>query len=100
VKIVAAKVRGRAATVTLRAPAAGKVRLSGKGMKAKTTTFSAAGTRVVRLKLSKRGSATLKRKRKLLVRLAASYSPATAATAGGEPVKRSVSRKRVSFRRR
>lgn len=100
VKILAAKVRGRVATVTVRAPAAGRVTLSGKGVAKKTTTFKAAGTQVVRVKLSKAGAASLQRKRKLVVRLTASYAPATGTTAGGEPVKSSKSRKRVSFRRR
>jgi hypothetical protein len=100
VKIVAAKVGARSAKLTLRAPAAGTVRLTGKGLARKTVTFAGAGTKAVRVPLSRSGRKSLHRHRKLLVRVSASYAPATGAAAGGEPVKPSVSRKRVAFRSR
>jgi hypothetical protein len=99
VKIVAAKAGRRTAKVTLRAPAPGKVRLTGKGLVKRTVAVGEA-TQVVRMKLSRAGLRSLRKKRKLVVRITASYTPATGARAGGEPVKPSSSRARVSFRKR
>jgi hypothetical protein len=100
VKIVAAKARAKTARVTLRAPAAGRVRLTGKGIARRTITFAGAGRKVVRVTLTRAGVRSLGRHRRLLVRLTAAYAPASAAVAGGEPVKPSASRKRVAFRKR
>lgn len=97
VKIVAAKAKGRSATVTLRAPGGGTVRLTGRGLAKRTVTVRQA-TQAVRMKLSRAGAASLRRKRKLVVRITASYTPAAGTTGGGEPLKRSASRARVSFR--
>ena len=100
VKLVAAKAGSRSARLTVRAPAAGIVRLTGKGLGRRTLTFTSAGTKAVRVRLSRTGLRSLRKHHKLLVRVSASYAPATSASAGGEPVKPSVSRTRISFRAR
>jgi hypothetical protein len=99
-KIVSGKVGSRTVKLKLRSPAAGKLRLTGKGLVKRTITISGAGTRDVRMRLTHAGMRSLRKKRKLLVRITAAYSPAAGATAGGQPVKRSASRKRVAFRSR
>jgi hypothetical protein len=98
VKIAAAKVGRKTVKVTVRSPAPGKVRVTGKGLVARTISVNGQGLRNLRMKLSHSGAKTLRRRHKLLVRLSASYAPATGASAGGQPVKASVSRKRVVFR--
>ena len=98
VKLVSSKVRRTSAVLTLRAPAAGRVRLTGKGLASKGVTFSAAGTKQVRVSLTKSGIRALRRHRKkLVVRATATYAPVAGATAGGEPVKGSHSRMRLAF---
>ena len=86
VAIVRTKVKGRVATVTVRVPAAGTVRLSGKGLKVAKRRTTAAGLIKMKLKLSKRGVAALKAKRrhhkKLAVRLTARFAPSKGASAG------------------
>jgi hypothetical protein len=99
VRIAAAKAKGRTVKLTLRAPAGGKVRLTGKGLVKRTVRVSEAAS-VVRMKLSRSGLRSLRKKRKLVVRITAAYTPAAGTAAGGEPVKPSSSRKRVSFRTR
>jgi hypothetical protein len=99
VKLVSAKAGRYAATFTLRSPAAGKVRLTGKGLVKKTVIVGGAGTRTVKLKLSRAGNRIVKRKGKLVIRVTAKYSPAAGSTVGDQAVKPSSSRKRVSFRR-
>jgi hypothetical protein len=99
VKIVSAKVGRRSVKVTLRAPAGGRVRLTGKGLVKRTVTVSEATT-AVRMKLSRAGLRSLRKKHRLLVRITAKYSPAAGTSAGGEPVKPSASRARVRFRTR
>lgn len=99
VKIVSAKARGRTVRLALRAPAGGKVRLTGKGLVKQSVVMTEA-TRVVRMKLSRSGLSALRKTHKLLVRITASYAPAAGTTAGGEPVKPSSSRARVRFRSR
>jgi hypothetical protein len=100
VKILAAKASHRTAKVTLRVPAGGKVRLTGKGLAKRTVSINQAGPQVVRLKLTRSGLRSLRKKHKLVVRITAKYLPAAGTSAGGEPVKPSVSRKRVTFRKR
>jgi hypothetical protein len=100
VKILAAKAGGRTAKVTLRVPAGGKVRLTGKGLARRTVSINQAGPQVVRMKLTRSGLKSLRKKHKLLVRITAAYSPAAGTNAGGEAVKPSSSRKRVVFRRK
>ena len=99
VKVVAVKARGRTARVTLRAPAGGKVTLTGRGLVKRTVTVNEA-TSVVRMKLSRSGARSLRKKRKLVVRVTAAYTPAAGTSAGGEAVKPSSSRARVTFRSR
>jgi hypothetical protein len=99
VKIVSAKASGRSVKVTLRAPAGGKVRLTGKGLVKRTVNVNEA-TQVVRMKLSRAGLRSLRKKHKLVVRITAAFAPAAGTSAGGEPVKPSSSRKRVTFRKR
>jgi hypothetical protein len=100
VKIVTAKVRRHVASFTVSAPAGGSARMTGKGLAKKRLTFSAAGTKVVRMKLTRSAVRSLRRRHKLVVRVTATYAPAANATAGGQAVTGSQSRKRVAFRKR
>jgi hypothetical protein len=79
VAIVSHKVKGGVATVLVTLPAAGKVRLSGKGVSSETRKAGKAERITLRVKLSKAGSASLRRHhRRLKVTLIASFK----ATAG------------------
>jgi hypothetical protein len=82
VEITDTRVRGRAATVTLRAPAAGVVTLSGKGLATKKVRLDAAKTVTVDVALARSGLAALRNaKRRLTLRVRAAYAPAAGAPA-------------------
>src|SRR4051794_35172022 len=98
VKIVAAKVRRHTAVLTVRSPADGRIRLTGKGIAKRSVSINGAGLRKMRVSLTKAGLRTLARKHKLVVQTTASYTPAAGASSGGQAVKGSRSRKRITFR--
>ena len=81
VAIVSHKAKGGVATVLVKLPAAGKLTLSGKGVTSETRNAGNAERITLRVKLSKAGSASLrKHHRRLEVTLTASFH-ATAGTA-------------------
>jgi hypothetical protein len=107
VQITKASVKKRTTTFTVRIPAAGAVTLSGKGVKKVRKTFKAAGAYTVKTALSKSGVKALKKalankkkkRRKLNVTLKAAFAPQRGATAGGEAVKASSAKRKVTFKR-
>jgi hypothetical protein len=83
----------------VRAPAAGVVTLSGKGLAGKKLAFDAAKTVNVRLALAKSGVAALRKaKRKLTLGMRAAFSPAPGASAGGEAVTASSASAHLIFK--
>jgi hypothetical protein len=66
VKVTRVKVKGKALLVTVSASAAGKVRISGRGLK-KTTKTVAAGTHQIRVPLTNRGRSMHKHHKKTTV---------------------------------
>ena len=104
VAVLARKVSGKRASVTLRVPSAGRVTLSGKGVRTTTVSARGAGTVTAHVTLSSSGAKTLRknaaRHRALVVRLRAAFTPAQGAAAGGEPVIKSSRLARLIFRSR
>lgn len=98
--VVSKTVARKSALLTLRTPAAGRIRLSGKGIQMKTVSTSGAGTILARVRLSKSGVKSLLRKRSLAVRLSAAYVPVSGASAGGQPVHASKRLVHLRFRAR
>lgn len=81
IAIVSHKVKGSVATILIKVPAAGKLTLSGKGVTTETRKAGKAERITLRVKLSKAGSASLrKHRRRLKVTLTASFK-ATVGTA-------------------
>jgi hypothetical protein len=84
VKILSAKVKGRTATLKVRVPGAGRVTFTGKGLKKATRKATKAGTFTFKVKLAKSGAARLKalerKKKKLSVKLSASFKPTKGAS--------------------
>jgi hypothetical protein len=81
VKITAHKVKGHVATITVQAPAAGKVTLSGTGLTSVSKTVKKAGKLTLKVGLSKAGVSSLGRHHgKLKVKLNAAFKPATASS--------------------
>jgi hypothetical protein len=80
------KVNGDIATIVLRVPAAGRVRLSGRDMKSNVRNVLRAQRLVLKMKLAKAGIASLRHRheRSLKVRLKAAFAPVhgTHATSG------------------
>lgn len=80
IAILRSKVKGTTATLTLRAPGAGTVSVSGKGLKTVKRALKA-GTTKVKLTLTKKGVAALKARRrhhkKLSVNVTARFAPAS-----------------------
>jgi uncharacterized repeat protein (TIGR01451 family) len=76
VKITGHKVTGDAAMVTVQAPAAGKLTLSGTGLGSVSRTVKKAGKVTLKVKLSKTGVSSLgKHHQKLKVKLKAAFKP-------------------------
>jgi hypothetical protein len=90
VAIVRSKVKRQTATVTLRVPSAGSVKVTGKFLKAVKRSTTAAGTTTVKVKLTKKGAAVLrsrqKRNKKLPIRITARFTP----PAGGAKVSKAL----------
>lgn len=81
VRILAYKTNGARATIVFQAPAAGRLTLRGDGIRPKTLSVRKAGRLTVRVKLSRAGSAALrKRHRRLAVELHASFRAVSGAT--------------------
>ena len=107
VQILSAKVSKRAATLKVRVPAAGSIKVSGKGMKTVRKTASAAGTFTLRTKLTKAGvkklrkalKAKKKSKRRLVVSLKASYAPKKGSSVAGEAVRGGSASKKLTFKK-
>jgi hypothetical protein len=104
ITVLAKKVSGQRASVTLRVPSAGRVTLSGKGLRTTTVGVKDAGTVVAKVSLSKSGAKAMRklgaRRRALVVRLRAAFTPAQGAAAGGQPVAASSDLARLIFRKR
>lgn len=74
IAIVSHKVKGSVATILIKVPTAGKLTLSGKGVTTETRKAGKAERITLRVKLSKAGSASLrKHRRRLKVTLTASF---------------------------
>ena len=99
VRITRARVKGRVATLTIRVPAGGRVTVTGKGVKRVRKNAAAAGSQTLRAKLSRKGVASLRKKRRLPVRLRATFVPKKGAVVGGEAVRSSTATRTVRFRR-
>jgi hypothetical protein len=81
IAIVSHKVKGSVATVLVKVPAAGKLTLSGKGVTTEIRKAGKAERIALRVKLSKAGSASLRRhRRRLKVTLTASFKAVGTAT--------------------
>jgi hypothetical protein len=78
VAILASKVKGRTATLTLRVPGSGSVKVTGKLLKGVKRT-TAAGRATVKLSLTKKGAAVLRSRQKhhkaLPIRVTARFTP-------------------------
>jgi hypothetical protein len=107
VQITKLSVKRRAATLSVRVPAAGSVTVTGKGLKKVKKAYKAGGTYKITTKLTKTGTKALKKalkakkksKRKLARTLKAAYAPAKGTNAGGEAVKGSSATRKVTFKR-
>jgi hypothetical protein len=105
--ITKSSVKKRTATLRLRVPAPGTVKVSGKGLKTVRKSYGKAGTYTVRTKLTKTGVKSLKRalrrkrkaQRKLVLKATASYAPKKGSAVAGEAVKASRASKRLTFKR-
>jgi hypothetical protein len=76
IKIIAAKVKGAMAALTLEVPSAGRLTVSGPGLKQAEQTFKQAGNLTMHIGPSSAGLASLHRHHgKLKVKLTASYTP-------------------------
>jgi len=75
VKVVSAKVKGATASLTVRVPAAGRLTISGSGMKHAGMTVRRAGNVTVEVGLTRAGLASLHSHHRLKVRLRASFTP-------------------------
>jgi hypothetical protein len=107
VQITKLAVKKRTATLTLRVPAPGTVTVTGKGLKRARGSFARAGTYKLKTKLTKKGVKALKKvlrakkksKRKLVVKVAASYSPKAGSTVAGQAVKASKATRKATFKK-
>jgi hypothetical protein len=86
------KVKGHTATLTVKVPAAGRISVSGKGIKTVKRSVSKASTVTLRIRLSGKGLATLSRKSRLKIKLRVGF----VAKAGSPGSKASVT---VTFKR-
>jgi hypothetical protein len=77
VKVISAKVKGTTASLTVRVPAAGRLVVSGSGLKHAGMTVRRAGNVTVQVGLSRAGLASLHRHHRLKVRLKASFTPSS-----------------------
>jgi hypothetical protein len=77
VKVVSAKVKGATAALTLQAPAAGRLTVSGSGLKQAHMTLKRAGNATVQVGLTRAGLASLHSHHRLKVRLKASFTPSS-----------------------
>ncbi|HEY5045170.1 MAG TPA: hypothetical protein VII53_04870 [Solirubrobacteraceae bacterium] len=75
VKVISAKVRGATASLTVQAPAAGRLTISGSGLKQAGRMLKQAGKTTVDVRLSRAGLASLYSHHRLKVRLTASFTP-------------------------
>ncbi|HEX4735479.1 MAG TPA: hypothetical protein VH247_13760 [Thermoleophilaceae bacterium] len=106
-KVTGAKVVKRKATITVRLPAPGRVKLFGPGLKTVTRNFAAAGTYKVKMSLSKKGVRSLKKKlkakkkskRKLVLKMKANYTPKAGSIAGGAKVPSGSGSKKLTFKK-
>jgi hypothetical protein len=106
-KVTGAKVVKRKATITMRLPAPGRVKLFGPGLKSVTKNYAAAGTYKVKMSLSKKGVRALekrlkikkKSKRKLVLKMRANYTPKAGSTAGGAKVPGGSGSKKLTFKK-
>jgi hypothetical protein len=107
VQITKVSVKKRTATLSVRVPAPGTVTITGKGLVKVKKTFAKAGTYKIKTKLTKTGvkvfkkklKAKKKSKRKLVVKVSASYSPKKGSTAAGEALKASKASKSLTFKK-
>jgi hypothetical protein len=77
VKVVSAKVKGTTASLTVHAPAAGRLAVSGSGLKRVGRMLKQAGKTTVELGLTRAGLASLHSRHRLKVRLKASFTPSS-----------------------
>jgi hypothetical protein len=75
VKVVSAKVKGATASLTVQAPAAGRLTVSGSGLKQAARTLKQAGKTTVEVGLTRAGLASLHSHHRLKVKLKASFMP-------------------------
>jgi hypothetical protein len=84
-QVTAHHTTSRRATITVRTPAAGTVKLSGRYLRAAAVRFAGASSRKLRIRLTKAGRAVIKRlhaeHRKLRVRVSVSFTAHKAASA-------------------
>ena len=94
VKIVKAKVKGTAAALSVRAPAAGRVTITGPGLRRATRTVTARSRFSVKVGLSGKGLESLRRSRRagkrLRVKAKASFAPAAGAGANASKAGRTL----------
>jgi hypothetical protein len=76
-KIVSHRVRGRIATLVMQVPAAGKLTLSGSGVRAMNRQADRPERITLRVTLSRAGASSLRRHHRLHVRLLASFKPSS-----------------------
>ncbi|HEY5045175.1 MAG TPA: hypothetical protein VII53_04895 [Solirubrobacteraceae bacterium] len=77
VKVISAKVKGATASLTVRVPAAGRLAVSGSGLKHAGMTVRRAGNVTVQIGPTTAGLASLHRHHRLKVRLKASFTPSS-----------------------
>jgi len=77
VKVTAAKVKGATASLTLQAPAAGRLAVSGSGLKQAARTLKQAGKTTIQVGLTRAGLTSLHSHHRLKVKLKASFMPSS-----------------------
>jgi hypothetical protein len=81
VEILRGRTKGAVATIVLQAPAAGRLTLSGSGLLSRSAKVRAAGRVTLKVRLSKAGAASLRRRGdRLRVRLRESFKPTVGAS--------------------
>jgi len=80
VKVLSANVKGATAALTVQVPAAGRLTISGSGLKQAARTSKRAGSATVEVALSRAGLASVHRHRRLRVKLTAYFTLSTSSS--------------------
>ena len=102
--MTARKVKGRKATLTIQVPTAGKLSITGGGLRAARRTAKGMGLMKVKVSLSKKGAKTLRKRRahkprrKLTVKVTVRLAPAKPASGAQKAPAAMKARTKLVFR--